>query len=112
MHSEKAERCSRKVGARHRKAGGRSGERGAEEIDEADFAMVLVRDRIALAPIAQQAVDAVVQMGVAARTTRAGSCGGRGIGGEKIEFAVRGGVARTRTTPFSPSICHKFQAMT
>ena len=80
--------------------GGRSGERGAEEIDEADFAMVLVRDRIALAPIAQQAVDAVVQMGVAARTTRAGSCGGRGIGGEKIELAVRGGVARTRNHAF------------
>ena len=76
--------------------GGRSGESGAEEVDEADFAVVLVRDRIALAPISQQAVGAVVQMGVAARTTRTGSSGGRGIGGEKIEFVVRGGVARTR----------------
>lgn len=71
----------------------RLGRSGAKEIDEADFAVVLVGDRIALAPIAQQAVGAVVQMDVAARATRAGGGGGCGIGGEKVELVVRGGVA-------------------
>ena len=71
----------------------RLGGSGAKEIDEADFAVVLVGDRIALAPIAQQAVGAVVQMDVAARATRAGGGGGCGGGGEKVELVVRGGVA-------------------